>query len=264
MLREDLNQALRSKNLFLSMASHELRTPVQNVLWALDSVEDKQIAPATHARLQTARESAAYLGELVSDIMEVTTLSDNIAPLRHENLKLHDSIHEVCRTFDATAKSRKLFYRVRINDGVPVNCVGDRLRIKQILYNIVGNAMKYTNAGSVSVDVTVQPGYEDTHFDSTVPVQITVSDTGIGIPADQLANIFEPFSTIGPPSLRSSGLGLTVCKRLASAMGGSITVESMERSGSHFTITLPLRISRVSDLSHVDSSCPEKFCRPMV
>ena len=236
-MSEELNALLSARNEFVSMASHELRTPVQNLALSLGSVDPADVTGPAIERIELARSAARDLEELVSDIVELTGMNHHSPTLADEPFDLHALVRGVCRTFSARAAQRGLDYTVVVDASLPRRVRGDALRLKQILYNVVGNALKYTDAGEVRVVATAPGGGGG---GGTERVRIAVSDTGIGIPAASLPKIFEPFATIGPSSRRSSGLGLTLCDRLAALMGGRIDVASVEGEGSTFTIELPL------------------------
>jgi len=238
-LNEELNAMILSRDEFISMASHELRTPVQNVYFALESIDTDSVDTTVHEKLQIAISAARDLDELVTDIVHLTGMNNPSAVLSHEVVDLHQLIDAVCRSFVAQCKKKGLAFEHSINPDVPIMVYGDELRIKQVLYNIIGNAIKYTDTGAVVVDTYA---LENQPSSETLPVRISVTDTGIGIAEDQQLHIFEPFSTVGPMSRRSSGLGLALCDRLVAVMGGKIEVSSKLGEGSMFTIDLPLDV----------------------
>ena len=240
-LNEELNAAMLARDEFISMASHELRTPIQNVVSALELVDTKEAA-LRERYVDNARAAAADLELLIGDLVELSTLNHHELTLSVERFDIAEQVREVCRTFESTAREKGLALRVDIDEGVPARHTGDRLRCRQILYNIVGNALKYTDAGAVHVELRrAEEAGNGADAAGGEAIEIAVSDTGIGIPASQLARVFEPFATIGHPSRSSSGLGLALCDRLAASMGGRIDVTSEEGRGSRFTLTLPPR-----------------------
>jgi len=208
MLTEELNSLLADRDEFVSMASHELRTPVQNVVEAVPA-NDRQT-------LARAKAACKDLEELVNDIVQMTGMNHHSPVLTHDPLNISDLVTTVSKSFAAAASRKSLEYSVDTCPLLPEFVLGDALRIKQVLYNLVGNAVKYTDSGSVHVYAKT---LTEQSSKTECVVAISVSDTGLGIAEDQLSKIFEPFATVGPASRRNSGLGLALSDRLAAVMG---------------------------------------------
>lgn len=255
-LKENLNKVLVTRDDFIASAGHELRTPIQNVLMAVQSIDTDRLSAADARSLSAARTAATDLAELVDDFMEVSSANSPATLISREPFNLHDLVTTVCRSFTAISKSKGLGYEQTIDNNVPIAVVGDSLRLKQVLYNIIGNAFKYTHQGYVKVYVALEASQPDAHLISDrypdtagdpVYIDFSVEDTGIGIATEQVPYIFEPFATIGPLSRRSSGLGLAVCDRLCRLMNGRIQVDTSEGAGSRFIVSLPFDISPQDD-----------------
>ena len=257
LLSEELNNLTLSRSDFMMMASHELRSPSQKIYSALKSIDSSVLNTKQQENILTAQLAARDLEKLVDDIIEITGLHQQTSVLSNEQFDFHDAVNSVCKTFQAAADAKNIEYSVHINDSVPQWVVGDCMRVKQIIYNVVGNAIKYTESGSVAITAGLEKKLDRP---SRRPIEIKVSDTGIGIPEDRIEGIFEPFSSEGSASRRSSGLGLTLCDRLAAIMGGHISVSSIEEKGSLFTITLPLYEDREANQANLSISNQKVGC----
>lgn len=238
LLNEELSEVIRSRDEFISMAIHELRSPVQNIMMAMDSVDPEFVHESNNEHFYSAVSAAHDLEHLVSDIVEMTSMKRQPAVLKKTSFNLNAVVNTVCRSFRAQADYKGIALKLELAPDDCENKYGDVLRIKQLLYNIIGNAIKYTSEGSVTVSVGCVEGTKP----ADVPqlVEISVRDSGIGIAESDINGIFEPFATVGPASRQSSGLGLALCRHLATLMGGTISVDSVQGQGSVFKITLPL------------------------
>ena len=241
LLSEELNSMLVDRDEFFSMASHELRTPVQNISLALESIDHSDMGEAQSNRLSIATSAASDLKELIDDLLQLASMNTHSAVLSQDPVDLHALIATVFKSFSMAAKKKKLAYDYHIDADVPSVVIGDALRIKQVLYNVIGNAIKYTDEGSIQLSVSVQKS-ADRSTANPRSIKFVVTDTGVGIPDQSMSRLFEPFSTIGSSSSRkSTGLGLALVDKLLAVMGGQISVTSTEGVGSAFTIILPVK-----------------------
>ncbi|MDM8522820.1 transporter substrate-binding domain-containing protein [Desulfococcaceae bacterium HSG8] len=228
--------ANRAKSVFLANMSHEIRTPMNSVLGFLSlSLEDPVISEKQRTYLSTAYKSSKSLLSLINDILDVSKLESGRLELENTLFNLNEMICEAVRTLDITAKDKGLSLNLETDRHVPENVVGDSGRLKQVLINLVGNAIKFTEKGSVTVHIT--PG------DTPDMIHFAISDTGIGIPADRLQTIFDPFTQADASMTRrfgGTGLGTTISRQLADIMDGEIWAESEEGKGSifHFTVRM--------------------------
>jgi PAS domain S-box-containing protein len=235
---EAAEEADRAKGEFLANVSHEVRTPMTVVLSALEQVLNSELSAEQRKFLQMALSSAEALLRLIDEILVISRIEAGKLALAREPFDLHQCVHEVVESFSLPAGRKGLELRCEIAAEVPQIIVGDRDRLRQVLVNLVANAVKFTERGKVSVAVML------TENSTTEAVlRFTVTDTGIGIPSKKMPRLFKRFSQIDASSSRPAGgigLGLVICKELVEAMGGGMHVESQEGRGSCFSFMLPL------------------------
>ena len=235
-----LADAVRAKSSFLDRMSHELRTPMNGVVGMTELLSRTPLSP-TQARLaQTIRSSAAILLQLVNDLLDLSKIQAGKVSLEELPLDLTQLLEECASLFTASAQSKSIELTVCPFPGDACALRGDPLRVRQILLNLIGNAVKFTAQGEVVVSA------EAVRIEAnTALVRFSVTDTGIGMDAATIARIFEPFTQADESTTRrygGSGLGLAICRELAEFMGGTISVESRPQGGSSFHVCLPLRV----------------------
>ena len=229
-----LSKALAAKTEFLATTSHEIRTPLNGILGMTQvMLADAALAPILRDRIGVVHGAGMTMRALVDDILDV-------AKMETGNLAIESAPFDVCATItDATrmwaeqARAKRLSFTVDM-DGCPALIMGDAARVRQIVFNLLSNALKFTKAGHIGVKVEV--GMDDR-------LRVSVSDSGIGIPPDKLEDIFESFRQADAGTTRQfggTGLGLSICRNLARAMGGDVSVESVEGQGATFTLVLPV------------------------
>jgi two-component system, sensor histidine kinase len=241
--RRDAEAAARSKSAFLANMSHELRTPFQGVLGMLALLEDSPLSAQQAEHLATARDSARHLLSLLNDVLDLSTLENGQLRLVTEVIDLRRHVADVERLMAVQARSKGLVLTVDVAASVPDHVEADPTRLRQVLFNLLGNALKFTDAGEVALHVDVDGGSAETPV-----LRFVVSDTGIGMDEATLARLFQRFAQ-GDESLSrrhgGTGLGLEISRNLARLMGGDIDVISRPGSGSRFTLRVPLpRASR--------------------
>ena len=234
-----LEEAAQAKSNFLDRMSHELRTPMNGVVGMTELLARTTLS-STQARLtQTIRSSAQVLLQIVNDLLDLSKINAGKVVLEELPLELGRIVEECTSLFAGAAESRGIALIACPPEREPGNLMGDPLRVRQILMNLVGNAVKFTSQGEIVVKADL--GTSDA--DGTT-VQFSVSDTGIGMDAATIGKIFKPFTQADESTTRrfgGSGLGLAICRELADLMRGTITVESGPLVGSTFHFCLPLK-----------------------
>jgi two-component system sensor histidine kinase/response regulator len=231
-----LEAASRVKNEFLDNMSHELRTPMNGVLGMAELLLDTNLTAEQREDLNMLKMSADSLLAIINDILEFSKIEAGKLDMEPIEFKLRDIVHAVTQTFVAAARQKDLKLHSEIAQEVPDTLIGDPLRLRQILVNLVGNALKFTARGEVAVGVTL----ESSTAEQNVKLRFAVCDTGIGIPLEKQKLIFEAFSQADNSSTRKfggTGLGLTICSRLVELMGGTIRADSSLGVGSQFQFT---------------------------
>ncbi|MCP4347130.1 MAG: response regulator [Desulfobacterales bacterium] len=228
--KEDAEAANRAKSEFLANMSHEIRTPMNSVIGFLSlATDDPSISEKQRNYLTTAYNSSKSLLSLINDILDVSKLESGKLELEKIPFNLHSMMQETVRSFDVAAKNKELFLNLKIHRETPVNVMGDSGRLNQILINLIGNAVKFTEKGGITVTVGPADEGHTLHF--------TIEDTGIGIPADRLDRIFDPFTQADGSTARrfgGTGLGTAISKQLVELMDGEIWAESEQGKGSAF------------------------------
>jgi PAS domain S-box-containing protein len=239
--REAALAASRAKSEFLSSMSHEIRTPMNAVLGMADLLAESELSGEQRRYLDLMVANGNALLELINSILDLAKIEAGRMQIEKNDFELTDLIEKTISTFGVRAHGKGLELAARIEPGVPDYLVGDPLRLRQVLVNLLGNAVKFTELGQVVLTVARARDAE-----SAGELTFTVADTGIGIPPDQIENIFSSFTQADSSTTRKfggSGLGLSIVKRLADLMGGRITVESELGKGSKFSFTAPFGLA---------------------
>jgi PAS domain S-box-containing protein len=224
--------AMGAKMRFLAQVSHEIRSPMNGVLGMLELLDASPLVPEQRDNVTAARQAATSLLGMLEEILDLTRLDQQRLPLHPRQYAPARLTNEICALYRVKAAAKNVELKVQIAPGVPEYHIADPARVRQILINLLDNALKFTTNGSVQITVEPDAGM----------LQFTVTDTGIGIPADSLDSVFETFSAISAQtsaSVGGTGLGLSISRRLARLMGGDITVNSRVGDGSRFALTLP-------------------------
>lgn len=238
--RDEAEAANRAKTRFLANMSHEIRTPMNGVIGMIELARMNPLDDETRGYLEIASSSAESLLCILNDILDVSKIEAGKLHIEQAGLDLAALLDEATRLMRPQASAKGLDLQLTLPPELPAELIGDPLRIRQILLNLLGNAIKFTSAGIVAVDLEIQG-----KTDRQMTFGIAVSDSGIGIPADRLDAIFQAFAQADVSTTRSfggTGLGLTISRRLVELMGGQMTVKSQPGVGSTFYFTLVLQL----------------------
>jgi signal transduction histidine kinase/ActR/RegA family two-component response regulator len=239
--KEAAEESARAKDIFLATMSHELRTPMNGVLGCTQLLKDSSLTDQQRELIETMHRSANALLTLVNDILDFSKIEAGKMTLEVADVDLRALVGDVMTLVGELAAKKGLAASVKIDSDVPEVFRGDPVRLRQILFNLVGNAIKFTERGGVTVAVSLQPEWQNSS--DVVVLQWSVQDTGIGLTPEQQAHLFTAY-TQADTSITSrfggTGLGLMICRQLVELMGGTITVNSVVGQGSTFVYTTNL------------------------
>jgi PAS domain S-box-containing protein len=231
--KEEAESATLAKSAFLATMSHEIRTPLNGVLGMAQAMATGELDAEQRARLNVIRQSGESLLAILNDVLDLSKIEAGKVVLEQAAFDLEETARGALSAFAATAQAKGLALTLKVQPAARGVYVGDSVRVRQILYNLISNALKFTETGGVGVTLARRGGR----------LRMQVVDTGIGVAPDKLAGLFQKFSQADASTTRrygGTGLGLAICRDLAALMGGEIRAESAPGEGATFTVELPL------------------------
>lgn len=232
----------RAKEAFVANMSHEMRTPLNVILGFTQQLRHTPLQTQQQEYLQAVGGAGQHLLHIVNDVLDLSKIEAGKLQINHSTFSLRQLLKDVNHAFTLKASSKSVVFTYRLDETIPDALSGDALRMKQVLFNLVDNAIKFTHQGQVQVQVS-----QRSRRRNRLVLCIAVADTGIGIPPDRMEHVFGEFNQADGSILRKyggTGLGLSISKKLVEMQGGTLTVQSQEGEGTTFTMVLPLQVSQ--------------------
>ncbi|HEX4232265.1 MAG TPA: response regulator [Bryobacteraceae bacterium] len=240
--RRDAEAGAKAKSEFVANMSHEIRTPLNGVLGLSSFLEEQSLPDSVRELGALIRTSGEMLRRVLDDVLDFSKIESGKLELENEPFSLRESMEWSIGIYRKAALDKNLGLTLNVGDNVPSRLIGDATRIRQVITNLINNAIKFTEEGFIGVAV----GIEEIAREGPCTLVVEVSDTGVGIPADRMDRLFRPFSQVDASTNRrfgGTGLGLSICKRLLEMMCGEIDVYTQLGKGTKFTVRIPVQIT---------------------
>lgn len=258
--REIAEQADRAKSEFLAIISHELRTPMNGMIGMIELLFDTLETQEQREYAEIIMDSNNALLKILNELLDFSKIEAGRMELEYKEVNIQYLLDQVTDIFSTPVQEKKLFINTHIDPKLPPYIIGDEDRLRQVLINLVGNAVKFTDYGGVLISAHLKPQVDA----QLMVIEFSIQDTGQGIPEDQQMKLFQPFSQIGTATNRrygGTGLGLSICKKIVELMGGSIRVESNKNRGATFAFTLTLN---AADYPEINIATQQVSAQPSV
>jgi len=249
--REEAEKANRTKSVFLANMSHDMRTPLNGIMGMTELMQRKGLGKTQRRYADMVRHSAWTLLEIITDITDFSRLESGRLELSENPFDIREMLEDTLNVFRFESDNKGLKLSGSVDSSVPQRLRGDAFRLKQVIANLVGNSVKFTQKGSVSVRISLDsPGANMADSEERIRLKVEVEDTGIGIPVDEQRDIFESFRQVDDSYAKKhegSGLGLAICRQLVAMMGGHISVQSASGKGAVFIFDVELSLPGSSE-----------------
>lgn len=235
------DEANRAKSAFLAVVSHEIRTPMTGIMGMVRLLLDTSLSTSQKDYAQTIQDSGDAMMSLLNDILDFEKIESGKLDLERIDFDLHRLANSIITLMSGHAKNKNIFLKLNMHPSIPRYVIGDPVRLRQVLLNLVGNSIKFTKEGGVTLEFLPDPNFEGLSRGNVFKIRFAVKDTGVGISKEAQHNLFRPFSQADSTVNRKfggTGLGLAISQRLIEAMGNRIAIESEEGRGSTFHFTL--------------------------
>lgn len=258
--KEQANRANRAKSEFLANMSHEIRTPMNGVLGTLQLLGLTPLSDEQRDLVETALKSGNSLLTIINDILDFSKIEAGKVTIRNELFSPRELLQSLISSFNAVVAGKKILFTISVTEAVPEKIVADPVRFRQILSNLLGNAVKFTEEGKIEIALDCRQKEDGLH------IHCSVTDTGIGIPTPESYDLFEPFSQLESSyrkKYKGTGLGLSIVKQLVTLMGGTVHIESRKNSGTRVAFDFSAQTNRCSSqaVSSNPLICSTKFSK---